>query len=673
MSNIRSALIFISLVSLIAYFGFGNVSSKIRPDHTPSGDQTVVRQIIGNNNPGGRTATGCTGIRTDFQLQLSPPDPPNVPLLARQVSLTYDDGPGPHTLSIANYLAAKRIPATFFMNGCRFRSAGGCEQSPFSPSLIQAVIDLGHRVGNHTETHPALWQSGVDILTELKSTQTLLDPNIKDGFFFFRPPFNCWTPEAEQIVRGDTQLRKLTGPFFYDSAGADWRCSQPGVNWVPAACALNYYRDMPAEKRGIIQLHDRNPNDVSSDYAFQVTKCLVEGIGSSACPDPGSSAFAVIPGGAPTPDERSLFASFQFVPLDAIPGVTSGQFAVGSFVSAGFVRSELSDAAGWSALPSYYETIRIGDVNGDGIGDVCARGPAGVICALGLGNGAFGSFMVWSTALSDDQGYAPAEYGTTFQLADVNGDGKADACVRSIVGVECLLSTGTSFGTRFGTPEFSDAFGWRTSRSHYGSIRFADINGDGRADVCGRGTSGIICVLSAGQSFGQPSYWLTSEFTDAFGWLPEEYGSTIQLADINGDGRADICGRGIRAVYCATSTGSAFSPTSVWTDWQFTDAKGWASGRSRYGSFRLADINGDGLADACGRDSNGAVCAVAVSGRPGFFYPRYIVNTDLFDSYGWIPPQYGATLAFGPLRSGSRRADICARGITGLVCWLSRY
>jgi len=673
MSNIRSALIFICVFSLFASLGLGNASSEIRPNKTPSGAQTVVRQIIGNNNPGGRTATGCTGFRTDIQLQLSPPDPPKVPLLPRQVSLTYDDGPGPHTLSIANYLAVKRIPATFFMNGCRFRGVGGCEQPPFSSSLIQAVVDLGHRIGNHTETHPTLWQSGVDILAELKSTQTLLDPNIKDGFFFFRPPYNCWIPEAEQIVRGDLQLRKLTGPFFYDSAGADWRCSQSDVNWVPAACALNYYRDMPAEKRGIIQLHDRNPNNVSSDYALQVTKCLVEGIGSSACPDPGASAFAVVPGGAPAPDERTLFASFQFVPLDAIPGVTSGDFAEGSFVPAGFVLSELSDAAGWSALPSFYETIRIGDVNGDRIGDVCGRGHAGVRCALGQGNGAFGSFDVWSTALSNDQGYAPTEYGTTFQLADVNGDGKADACVRSMSGVECLLSTGTAFGTRFGTPEFSDALGWRTSRGHYGSIRFADINGDGRADVCGRGTSGIICVLSAGESFGQPSYWLTTEFTDSLGWLPEEHGSTIQLADINGDGRADICGRGVRAVYCATSTGSAFSGPGVWTDWQFTDAKGWASGRSRYGSFRLADINGDGLADACGRDSNGAICAVAVSGRRGFFYPRYIVNTDLFDSYGWTPPQYGATLAFGPLRSGSRRADLCARGITGLVCWLSRY
>ena len=47
MSNIRSALIFIYVVSLIASFDFGNSSSEIRPNQTPSGTQPIVRQIKG--------------------------------------------------------------------------------------------------------------------------------------------------------------------------------------------------------------------------------------------------------------------------------------------------------------------------------------------------------------------------------------------------------------------------------------------------------------------------------------------------------------------------------------------------------------------------------------------------------------------------------------------------
>jgi hypothetical protein len=46
---------------------------------------------------------------------------------------------------------------------------------------------------------------------------------------------------------------------------------------------------------------------------------------------------------------------------------------------------------------------------------------------------------------------------------------------------------------------------------------FADINGDGRADVCGRGIEGIYCKLSTGSGFG-PIFLASSDFSDAQGW-----------------------------------------------------------------------------------------------------------------------------------------------------------
>jgi hypothetical protein len=80
------------------------------------------------------------------------------------------------------------------------------------------------------------------------------------------------------------------------------------------------------------------------------------------------------------------------------------------------------------------------------------------------------------------------------------------------------------------------------------TIRTGDINGDGWADVCGRGREGLVCALSNGASFLRPSVWL-SEMSDAAGWKP--YGQTIQLGDVNGDGRADVCGSGPEGPVCA--------------------------------------------------------------------------------------------------------------------------
>jgi peptidoglycan/xylan/chitin deacetylase (PgdA/CDA1 family) len=79
------------------------------------------------------------------------------------------------------------------------------------------------------------------------------------------------------------------------------------------------------------------------------------------------------------------------------------------------------------------------------------------------------------------------------------------------------------------------------------SVRFGDLNGDGRPDVCARSHEGLVCALSNGRSFLGASIWLP-EMSDAAGWQP--YGATIELVDVDGDGRADVCGRGPEGTVC---------------------------------------------------------------------------------------------------------------------------
>jgi hypothetical protein len=38
--------------------------------------------------------------------------------------------------------------------------------------------------------------------------------------------------------------------------------------------------------------------------------------------------------------------------------------------------------------------------------------------------------------------------------------------------------------------------GWDTAVGYYGSIRLGDVNRDGRADLCGRGINGLRCSRS---------------------------------------------------------------------------------------------------------------------------------------------------------------------------------
>ena len=78
-------------------------------------------------------------------------------------------------------------------------------------------------------------------------------------------------------------------------------------------------------------------------------------------------------------------------------------------------------------------------------------------------------------------------------------------------------------------------------------------------------------------------------WSDAEGWGKPEYFSTIRLADLDGDGRAELVGRGPEGIIVRQ-----FGPASrTWLPGRvslpLSDAAGW-NRPERYASIRLADI-----------------------------------------------------------------------------------
>src|SRR5262245_7040298 len=63
----------------------------------------------------------------------------------RAVALTFDDGPDPtFTPRVLEILAEKQAPATFFVVG---------ERAARYPELVRRLHDMGHTIGNHSQTH----------------------------------------------------------------------------------------------------------------------------------------------------------------------------------------------------------------------------------------------------------------------------------------------------------------------------------------------------------------------------------------------------------------------------------------------------------------------------------------------------------------------------------------
>jgi peptidoglycan/xylan/chitin deacetylase (PgdA/CDA1 family) len=218
----------------------------------------------------------------------------------RTVILTYDDGPDESTLPIARYLASEGLSVTFFVNGGRFckqaDAAGTCLQpmetrpcedgqaqapvvSPryYPESLLDELLALGHRIGNHTQGHCHLTRQTdpASLEWEITATQEILDRHVRDGVFLFRAPFGHWDQATAERAAASKVWSRLTGPIKWDVDGGDWSCWQ--TSGPPERCVENYLRVLTARPNmnGIFILHDRPEFNVGIDGPLEMTKILV--------------------------------------------------------------------------------------------------------------------------------------------------------------------------------------------------------------------------------------------------------------------------------------------------------------------------------------------------------------------------------------------------------------
>jgi hypothetical protein len=214
-------------------------------------------------------------------------------------------------------------------------------------------------------------------------------------------------------------------------------------------------------------------------------------------------------------------------------------------------------------------------------------------------------------------------------LADVDADGKADVVGFTHNGVSVALSTGASFTqSSEWLAEFGYlAGGWRVERH---PRVMADVNGDRRADIVGFADDGVHVSYSTGASFTPATRWLSEFGYQAGGWRVEEHPRFV--VDVTGDGRADIVGFADEGVYVSLSTGYSFTPPQhVLTHF----GRSAIAGTYTVGAHPrlLADVNGDGRADIVGFAHVGTVVSLALGN--GQFTEARIWLVEFGSSAGW--------------------------------------
>jgi hypothetical protein len=235
----------------------------------------------------------------------------------------------------------------------------------------------------------------------------------------------------------------------------------------------------------------------------------------------------------------------------------------------------------------------VGDLTSDGRADVVGFGEAGVWVARAAGGGAFHPPAFVLADLGYQQGWRVDRHPRF--LADLRGIGVADIVGFGDEGVWVALGDGRGgFGAPFlAVRDFGYAQGWRVDRHP----RFlADVNGDGLLDIVGFGNAGVWVALGAGDGAFHPPALVLADFGYDKGWRVDRHPRF--LADVNGDGRADIVGFGNAGVYVAFGRpdgGFDFTPVPKLA--HFGYAAGWRVDRNpRF----LADLRGSGVIDIVG-------------------------------------------------------------------------
>lgn len=156
------------------------------------------------------------------------------------VALTFDDGPDPvSTPVILDTLDAFGWRATFFCLG---------EQARRAPHLIRELVDRGHEIGVHGESHRShLVRPSPAVRRDVRAARAVLEELSGRPVEWFRPPYGG-VSAASIVAARRTGLRMV----LWTTWGLDWKAGATGATvagnvrrtFVPGATVLLHDSDV---------------------------------------------------------------------------------------------------------------------------------------------------------------------------------------------------------------------------------------------------------------------------------------------------------------------------------------------------------------------------------------------------------------------------------------------
>jgi len=200
---------------------------------SPAPYRTVAARTLPDVQPQKQQPAG--GLSGDSTITVTQTLPPPAPPAGdgKTIYFTFDDGPSVGwTTQVLAILARYQARATFFMIGA---------SAARSPDLVQAVLDAGNTLGNHTYSHKALPKlNHQGFINEVQATQKALGEHATNCL---RPPYGA-TNKLTPIYAQELGFRLV----MWNVDPRDW--ARPGVQAIVQRILAQVYPG------AIVLLHD---------------------------------------------------------------------------------------------------------------------------------------------------------------------------------------------------------------------------------------------------------------------------------------------------------------------------------------------------------------------------------------------------------------------------------
>jgi len=145
--------------------------------------------------------------------------------MPKKIFLTFDDGPGPKTVEIAELLNHLGVKATFFMLG---------HKAEIMPGAAKRVAELGHEIGVHGYEHKFLPTASLrEQVQEIRTATYILAKITGKVPRVYRAAYGRLSPESIEILKRAlserTRLRHVD--WSYDTL--DWQKVAQGKRFDP--------------------------------------------------------------------------------------------------------------------------------------------------------------------------------------------------------------------------------------------------------------------------------------------------------------------------------------------------------------------------------------------------------------------------------------------------------